>query len=96
MTLNVQQLFVMTSMLCLLALIILPVTLFSQNNLKLDAFKKFSHLLLLPSDNTPQHDKIAGHIGTLALRLFWFWLLRCQFSKRDPDLYSRPGGSDGW
>ena len=50
----------MTSRLCLMAFIILPFTSFSQNNLKSDAFKKFSHLLLLPSDNNPQHDKIAG------------------------------------
>jgi hypothetical protein len=50
----------MISKICLMVLIMLPSISLSQNNLPSDAFKKFSHLLLLPSGHNPRQDKIAG------------------------------------
>ena len=44
----------------ILAFILLPVILFGQDNSKPDAYKKFSHLLLLPSVDSPRHYTIAG------------------------------------
>jgi hypothetical protein len=44
----------------LLVIIFLPITSFSQSNFKSDSFKKFSHLLLLPSDQNTSTYKIAG------------------------------------